>query len=274
MLSQRPKALKNGSITPRMQSAACPKTSPRKSSRTRHGSTRSARLRARRPSKSAVRGKPLSGPQEAGMKPGSGAARAQGAPAERRRKANQEADAPRQKRGPHGGLWWARAAVPNDRPMPQTAAWAGLRSINRCEARASLLLGAIRRPRVTQIWKLEAPPIAARNCTSICARRWRAAYRCLTARRCSRHDLGPALFIPAAICRNSAGISRYRAFGLIASRQLLGKRCNGRPQIITPCDQSSCSHRKCKVPRVARGNALQLGFDAEIKQGSRILQIR
>ena len=64
------------------------------------------------------------------------------------------------------------------------------------------------------------------------------------------------------------------AWARMASRQLFGNRSNGRSQIITPRDQSPGSHRKCKVTRVARGTALQLGFDAVIKHGSGILQIR
>src|SRR3954465_788913 len=60
---------------------------------------------------------------------------------------------------------------------------------------------------------------------------------------------------------------------MTASRQFFGNRCNSGSQIVTPCDQSSGSHRKSEVTRIARRTDLQLDFDASVKQSSGILQI-
>jgi hypothetical protein len=60
---------------------------------------------------------------------------------------------------PDGRLWRSRTALPDHRPMPQR--WPGL--ANRCKTRASLPLDAIRRPRDTPLWKLEAS-LKCRSC--------------------------------------------------------------------------------------------------------------
>jgi hypothetical protein len=62
---------------------------------------------------------------------------------------------------PHGRLWWASAAEPHHRPMPE---WrlrlAGDRMLPMW---ASMPLDAIRRSRETPIWKLE-PSFRCRSC--------------------------------------------------------------------------------------------------------------
>jgi hypothetical protein len=71
---------------------------------------------------------------------------------------------PRLKHGPSG--WKATAAqpaVPNHRPTPEwRLCWLEV-ECNRCKTRASLLVDAIRRPRDTPIWKLEAA-LKCRSC--------------------------------------------------------------------------------------------------------------
>ena len=60
------------------------------------------------------------------------------------------------------------AAVANDRAMPQWRIWlAGWLEVmcHRCETRASLPLEAVRRPRDTPIWKLEAA-LKCRSCAT------------------------------------------------------------------------------------------------------------
>jgi hypothetical protein len=62
-----------------------------------------------------------------------------------------------------GGLWRTGAAVPNDRAMPQwRVGWLQVKC-HRCSTEASLPLDAIRRPRDTPIWKLEAA-LKCRSC--------------------------------------------------------------------------------------------------------------
>ena len=64
---------------------------------------------------------------------------------------------------PHGRLWRAGAALADDRAMPQwRPGWLEV-ECNRCKTRASLPLDAIRRPRDTPIWKLEAS-LKCRSC--------------------------------------------------------------------------------------------------------------
>jgi len=63
----------------------------------------------------------------------------------------------------HGRLWWASAALADHRSMPQ---WRDGRlevECNRCKTRASIPLDAIRRPRDTPLWKLEAA-LKCRSC--------------------------------------------------------------------------------------------------------------
>jgi hypothetical protein len=63
----------------------------------------------------------------------------------------------------HGELRRSRAAVANDRAMPHGGlGWLEV-ECNRCKTRASLPLDAIRRPRDTPIWKLEAA-LKCRSC--------------------------------------------------------------------------------------------------------------
>jgi len=65
--------------------------------------------------------------------------------------------------GPDGRLWRVGAAVPDDRAMPHgRLGWLKV-ECNRCKTRASLPLSAIRRPRDTPIWKLEAA-LKCRSC--------------------------------------------------------------------------------------------------------------
>jgi hypothetical protein len=63
---------------------------------------------------------------------------------------------------PDGGLWRARAA-PQQSPNASTADTAGSKSNAPLQDRASLPLDAIRRPRNTPIWKLEAA-LKCRSC--------------------------------------------------------------------------------------------------------------
>jgi len=63
----------------------------------------------------------------------------------------------------NGRLRRARATVANDRAMhPRGLGWLEV-ECNRCKTRASLPLDAIRRPRDTPIWKLEAA-LKCRSC--------------------------------------------------------------------------------------------------------------
>jgi hypothetical protein len=58
---------------------------------------------------------------------------------------------------------WPGATIADDRAMPQRRlAWLEV-ECNRCKTRASLPLDAIRRPRDTPIWKLEAV-LKCRSC--------------------------------------------------------------------------------------------------------------
>jgi hypothetical protein len=63
----------------------------------------------------------------------------------------------------NGRLWWPGSAFPDHRPMHQWwVSWLQVKC-HRCETRASLPLNAIRRPRDTPIWKLEAA-LKCRSC--------------------------------------------------------------------------------------------------------------
>ena len=66
--------------------------------------------------------------------------------------------------GTNGRLWRTRATVAHRRAMPQWRINGWLEVMcHRCETRASLPLEAIRRPRDTPIWKLEAA-LKCRSC--------------------------------------------------------------------------------------------------------------
>jgi hypothetical protein len=65
--------------------------------------------------------------------------------------------------GPHGRLWRASAAKPNDRPMPERQLWLAGDRMPPLQDKASMPLDAIRRPRDTPIWKLE-PSFRCRSC--------------------------------------------------------------------------------------------------------------
>ena len=64
---------------------------------------------------------------------------------------------------PDGGLRRPGAAVADDRAVPQRRARLARSECNRCKTRASLPLDAIRRPRATPLWKLEAS-LKCRSC--------------------------------------------------------------------------------------------------------------
>jgi hypothetical protein len=64
---------------------------------------------------------------------------------------------------PNGRLRRAGAALANDRAMPERRLRLGGNRMHRCKTRASIPLEAIRRPRDTPIWKLEAAP-KCRSC--------------------------------------------------------------------------------------------------------------
>jgi hypothetical protein len=65
--------------------------------------------------------------------------------------------------GSHGGLRRARAAVPTiGQCLNGGLGWLEV-ECNRCKTRASLPLDAVRRPRDTPIWKLEAA-LKCRSC--------------------------------------------------------------------------------------------------------------
>ena len=64
---------------------------------------------------------------------------------------------------PHGGLRRARAAVANDRPMHQWRAWLARGGVQPLRDQGEPPLDAIRRPRDTPIWKLEAS-LKCRSC--------------------------------------------------------------------------------------------------------------
>jgi hypothetical protein len=64
---------------------------------------------------------------------------------------------------PDGSLWRSGAAIPNHRPVSQRRyGWLEVECY-RCKTRASIPLDAIRSPRHTPIWKLEAA-LKCRSC--------------------------------------------------------------------------------------------------------------
>ena len=64
---------------------------------------------------------------------------------------------------PDGGLRWPSAALPDHRSILNGGyGWLEV-ECNRCKTRASIPLDAIRRPRDTQLWKLEAA-LKCRSC--------------------------------------------------------------------------------------------------------------
>jgi hypothetical protein len=65
---------------------------------------------------------------------------------------------------PDGGLWRTRAAITNHRSVCLNGGYGWLEvECHRCKTRASIPLDAIRRPRQTPIWKLEAA-LKCRSC--------------------------------------------------------------------------------------------------------------